>query len=51
MNHLFLCDQFRVLSQKINKIYLGALYMQDLITAQEICDFNIEPLLEVYQLE
>ncbi len=51
MNQLFLCDQFGVLSQKFNKTCLGALYMQNFKTAQEICDFNIEPVSEkVYPL-
>ncbi len=51
MNQLFLCDQFGVLSQKFNKTCLGALYMQDFKSAQEICEFNIEPVSEkVYAL-
>ena len=51
MNQLFLCDQFGVLSQKFNKTCLGSLYMQDFKSAQEICEFNIEPVSEkVYAL-
>jgi hypothetical protein len=51
MNQLFLCDQFGVLSQKFNKTCLGSLYMQDFKSAQEICQFNIEPVSEkVYAL-
>jgi hypothetical protein len=46
-----LCDQFGVLSQKFNKTCLGSLYMQDFKSAQEICEFNIEPVSEkVYAL-
>jgi hypothetical protein len=51
MNQLFLCDQFGVLSQKFNKTCLGALYMQNFKTAQELCEFVIEPVSEkVYPL-
>jgi hypothetical protein len=51
MNQLFLCDQLGVLSQKFNKTCLGSLYMQDFKSAQEICEFNIEPVSEkVYAL-
>jgi hypothetical protein len=51
MNQLFLCNQFGVLSQKFNRTCLGTLYMQDFKSAQEICNFNIEPVSEkVYPL-
>jgi hypothetical protein len=47
INSVYLCERHGVLGKQLNNSCLGALYLQDFELAQELCNLQITPALEI----